>query len=370
MVRHHIWKKSAALVAVVAVTALTGCAGPTPPAAAPQGSEGGEPTQEISVLFASAMNNVPMMVAAEQGFWRDRGLNVSVKVLDSGSQIATALVTGAADIGAGNAATSIPLSRAAGNRLVMVGPYHNNPMVVSGTERVGIIAHKDSGIRAGDAQSLVGKTIGVAQGATPESYLKEYLQKNGLSMKDVKPVNLGVPDMPTALSQKIVDAVVPWEPQVSEILRTQRDSTTVVVRGGAYGRSVVGVMVTEDYFAKNRDIVEKYVLGAWEGVKFTREHPEEAAELAQRYINGLNSEDAASGIKQMNEEFDPRISACTEGAITSEQKALIAAGSMKQPEPIPYKELVATDFIDNLLRSNEDLLDGLPELPASLGECK
>lgn len=368
MVRHHTWKTSAALAAAAAVTALTGCAGPTAPAA-PQSGSGAE-SVEINVLFASAMNNVPMMVAAEQGFWRDRGLDVSVKVLDSGSQIATALVTGAADIGAGNAASSIPLSRAAGNKLVMVGPYHNNPMVVSGTERVGIIASKASGIKEGDAQSLVGKTIGVAQGATPESYLKEYLQKNGLSMKDVKPVNLGVPDMPTALLQKTVDAVVPWEPQVSEILRTQGDDTTVVVRGGGYGRSVVGVMVTEDYFAKNRDVVEKYVLGAWEGVKFTREHPEEAAELAQRYISGLNAEDAASGIKQMNDEFDPRISACTEEAIVSEQNVLIAAGSMKHPEPIPFKELVAADFIDTLLKSNPDLLDGLPKLPANLSECK
>ncbi len=135
-----------------------------------------------------------------------------------------------------------------------------------------------------------GKSVGVTVGTTPENYLKAYLAANGMSMDDIKPVNLAVPDMATALSQGTVDAVVPWEPQVSEILRTQEDVKTVV-RGGPYGRSVVGVMVTDQYFKDHADIIEKYVVGAWQGDQFTREHPEEAAVMAQRYISNLNLED-------------------------------------------------------------------------------
>jgi len=364
-------RKTPQLMCTVATAAaalvLSACGGPAAPA---ETSGDGRAPVRLEVLFASGLNNVPMMVAAENGYWRDRGLDVTVEVLDSGSEIAKALVTGAADIAAGNATSSIPLSRAAGNGLVMVGPYHNNPLVVAGTERVGIIAATDSGVRAGEARSLVGKTVGVAQGSTSENYLKSYLAANGLTLDDIKPVNLAVPDMPTALSQGNVDAVVPWEPQVSEILRKDGDDATVLVRGGAYGASVVGVMVMDDYLTENKDVLAQYVLGAWEGDKFTRENPAEAAAIAQRYISGLNLEDATSGIERMAAEFDPRISPCTEAAVMGEQEKLIAADSMDLPQPLPYDEVVASSFIEELLADNGDLVADLPPLPADAAGCE
>ena len=355
------------LGAAGAVLVLASCSEPAAPT--PATADGTAPTK-LEVIFASGLNNVPMMVAAENGYWRDRGLDVTVEVLDSGSEIAKALVTGAADIAAGNATSSIPLARAAGNTLVMVGPYHNNPLVVAGTERVAVVGATGSGVREGDPRSLVGKTVGVAQGSTSENYLISYLAAHGLGMDDIKPVNLAVPDMPTALAQGNVDAVVPWEPQVSEILRTQGDDATVVVRGGPYGASVVGVMVTDDYLEQNQEVLAQYVLGAWEGDKFTREHPAEAAAIAQRYISGLNLEDATSGIERMTAEFDPRISPCSEAAVTGEQKRLIATDSMDRPQPLPYDEVVATSFIEELLAANPDLVADLPPLPQQLSECE
>jgi ABC-type nitrate/sulfonate/bicarbonate transport system substrate-binding protein len=355
-----------AIAAAAATLALAACSEPAAPAAP---SADGDGPVKLKVLFASGLNNVPMMVAAENGYWRERGLDVTVEVLDSGSQIATALMTGAADIAAGNATSSIPLSRAAGNNLVMVGPYHNNPLVVAGTERVAIIAATDSGVREGDARSLVGKTVGVAEGSTSENYLTSYLAANGLGMDDIKPVNLAVPDMPTALSQGNVDAVVPWEPHVSEILRKLGDDATVLVRGGPYGASVVGVMVTDKYLAENADVIAQYVLGAWEGDKFTRESPGQAAAIAQRYISGLNLEDATSGIARMKSEFDPRISPCTEKAVMSEQQQLIAAGRMNVGQPFPYQKIVPTTFIEDLLAENRDLIADLPSLPSSAADC-
>jgi len=344
--------------------ALSACASP----AEPEAVSGADAPIELRVIFASAINNTPMMVAAENGYWREQGLDVSVQVLDTGGEIATALLSGAADIGAGNATSSIPLARAAGNDLTMVGPYHNNPMAVLGAAHVAVLASGDSGVREGDARSLIGKRVGVTVGTTPENYLKAYLAANDLSMDDIKPVNLSVPDMSTALSQGAVDAVVPWEPQVSEILRTQDDVTTLV-RGGPYGRSVVGVMVTDEYFGDHQDIIEKYVVGAWQGDQFTREHPEEAAALAQRYISGLNVDDATSAIKRMTADFDPRISPCTEETVTQEQQALIDSGSMDAPRPLPYAEIVQADFINELISRHQELFSDLKPLPASAQDC-
>jgi ABC-type nitrate/sulfonate/bicarbonate transport system substrate-binding protein len=364
MVRSRWARIAGALLAVAA--AGSACGQPAKPAA--QGSA--VELVKVKGLFASASNNVPMMVAAENGYWRKRGLDVTVQVLDTGSAIATALKTGAADIGAGNATSSVPLSRAAGNKFVLVGPYHNNPLVVAGTERVAIIAGKDSGVRAGDPRSLIGKSVAITEGNTNENFFQAYLQAHGMSMKDVKPVNIALPDMPTALSQGNVDVVVPMEPPVSQIIRTMGDKSVVLQRGGPYGSSVVGVMVTDKYLAEHRDVVEKYVLGAWEGVKFTREHPEEAAAIAQRYISGVNVEDVAAGLKQMRSEFDPRISPCTEKAVATEQSKLIADRSMDIANPLPYDEIVAADFVNGLLAKNQDLVGDLPPVPVNVSECK
>ncbi|WP_201840140.1 ABC transporter substrate-binding protein [Microvirga zambiensis] len=358
------WSNRLLMIALVGIT-LSGCNEPV----APTQTESATAGKPLKVLFAGALNNVPMMVAAENGYWREQGLDVTVQVLDSGSQIATALVSGAADIGAGTATSSIPLSRAAGNQLTFVGPYHNNPMVVNGVARVAVIGSTKSGVKAGDAKSLVGKTIGASLGSTSESYLKSYLASRGVGMGDVKLVNLSVPDMSVALTQGNADAVVPWEPYVSQIIREQGDKAAVVSRGGPYGSSVVGVMVTDKYFAQNRDLVERYVAGAWKGVQFTRQNPAAAATIAQRYIQGLNHADATSGLQAMQAEFDPRISPCTKAAVMQEQDSLIAANAMKIATPFPYETIVQADFIQSLLTKHPELLNDLKPLPETAAQC-
>jgi ABC-type nitrate/sulfonate/bicarbonate transport system substrate-binding protein len=325
--------------------------------------------EEVDAIIAGAINNVAMMVAADNGYWREQGLDVRLQTLDTGSQIAKALLSGAADVGAGNATSSIPLSRASGSNLTFVAPYHNNPTVVNGVQRVGVIARTDSGAKEGEAASLVGKTVGVSLGSTGDNYLRGFLTESGVSPDDLNMVNLGVPEMPTALRQGTVDAVSTWEPYVSQIIREQADDVTVVVRGGPYGASVVGIVVTDEYFANNKDTLKKYVVGAWKGMQFTRQNPEAAAQIAQRYIRDLNPVDAASGIAFMKDEFDPRISPCTEEAIMQEQRALIEAGRMNVSEPMPYDAIVQVEFINQLLSENADLVSDLAPLPASLDEC-
>lgn len=353
------WTVVCRAAGVAIAVGLAGAAGPS----------AAQDATPLRVLFAGAVNNAAMMAAAENGYWRDLGLDVEVQVLDSGSQISRALLSGAADIGAGAATSAVILSRAAGNELTVVGPYHNNPMVVNGVERAALIARADTGISKDDPAGLKGRSVGVSVGSTSDSYLRGYLQSVGLTMDDVTIVNLGVPDMAVALRQGTVDAVVPWEPYVSEIIRTQGDDASVVSRGGPFGASVVGVMVTDAYFRDNKDILEKYVLGAWQGDKFVRENPEAAATIAQRYIQGLNVEDAKSALEFMKAEFDPRISPCTEAAVMQEQETQIAAGNMKVDKPFDYTVIVQADFINGLLAQHPEVVSDLAPLPATVEDC-
>lgn len=332
-------------------------------------SSSAEGPKRVNAIIAGALNNVAMMVAAENGYWRQEGLDVRLQTLDSGSQISKALLSGAADVGAGNATSSVPLSRAVGTALTLVAPYHNNPTVVNGAQRVAVIGSASSGVKSGDPTSLKGKTVAVSLGSTSHNYLTGLLEEAGVSTGDVKLVNVGVPEMPVALQQGTVDAVVPWEPYVSQIIRQAGDKAAVVARGGPYGASVVGIVVTDEFFANNQETLKKYIIGAWKAAQFTRQNPEAAAKIAQRYIRGLNPVDAAAGITFMKSEFDPRISPCTEAAVLQEQQSLIDAGQMKVEKPLPYGSLVKADFIRGLLAEHPELVSDLAALPKTVEEC-
>lgn len=372
--RHGAW--AVATWAACAVV-LTACSSPEPVAPETGGTtpgtdeETGEnaETEAVRFFIASGLNNAPLMAAADNGYWREQGLDVTLEILDSGGQIANALISGEAEIGIGNATSSIPLSRAGGNDLTMVAPFQNNPLVVQGVERVGIIAHRSSGVVEGDAASLEGKSVGVLQGSTSESYLNSYLAANDMTQDDLNIVNLTTPDMPTALRQQNVDAIVPWEPYTSEAIRVLGDDATVLVRGGPYGRSIAGLVVTDQYLEENAEIVKKMIIGALQGAQFVRQQPDEGAAIAQRYLSGTDLQDLVSGLEQLQEEFDPRLSVCSDQAVLEAQEGMIAQGQMDVSEPYAADAILRRELLDEVLAENPELIEDLAPLPTSVDEC-
>ena len=283
---------SLASLAVLALASLliSGCSEPEAPV------QTAEPAHKLKVLFASATNNVPMMVAAENGYWRERGLDVTVQVLDSGSEIATALVTGAADIGAGNATSSVPLSRAAGNDFVIGRALSQQPDGGRGTERVGVIAAPRSRRQRRRAEVAGRQDRGVTEGSTNENYLRGYLEANGLSMDDIKTVNLS--------RAGHADRALAGQRRRGRRRGSRRSARSSARRAttpscvSAAGRTAPASSASwspTSYLAEHEDVLEQYVLGAWEGVQFTRENPEAGGDARPALHLRAQLEDAASG---------------------------------------------------------------------------
>ena len=200
-------------------------------------------------------------------------------------------MSGAADIGAGTATSTIPLSRAAGNPLTLVGPYHNNPMVVNGVARVAVIASAQSGSKARTMQKVLAGKIDRCFSSGARASLPARL-----------------PDVARPLASDVRARQSRRPGHVGGAAAGQRG------RGGALG-TLCQSRSSATHGAKaqsgqprrpirsqrrrrhghrwlpprQRDVIEKYVLGAWKGVKFTRENPAKAAATGAALHPGAQS---------------------------------------------------------------------------------
>jgi NitT/TauT family transport system substrate-binding protein len=378
--RMHLRRLRAVVIGAALMLAAAACGGgggtesgdaASGGAAAPTGAAGTEAFaqdfQQATVMVVSNNTHLAAMAAAEQGFWLQHGLDVKLEVLDSGREIMTAVGAGEAQFGGVNAGTTIPPARAGGLDVAVVVPYMNNALAVADVGRVALLARADSGISPDDPSTLEGKKIGVLDGSTTDQYIRGYLQRNDLTVDDVEFVNTEVPDMAVALEQGLVDAVVPWEPYVSQILREQGDNAVIVERGGDYVSDVIGLATLDSLVEEQPELVEKLILGILEGAQFVRQNPEQAAEILTSYVGGVEVADVVEGNKQTS--YDPRVSACTEKGVMDAAQALIDSGEIES-EPFELQELLNVEMLTGLTEENPQFFDDLEPLPEDLSECQ
>lgn len=324
-----------------------------------------EDFEEVTLMVVSNNTHIAAMAAAEQGLWIEQGLDVNLVVLDSGREIMTAVGAGEADFGGVNAANTIPPARAGGLDVSVVVPYMNDALHTAHVGRVSFIARDDSGIDADDPSTVAGTTIGVLEASTTDHYILNWLDRHDLAPSDVEFVNMPVPDMAVAIQQGLVDAVVPWEPYASQILREQ-DDVFAVERGGDYVADVIGIATSNELVEENPELIEKFVVGVVEGAQWVRQNPEEAAEVLLSYIGGAELEDVIEG--NALTAYDPRVSVCTEEGVMTAAQSLIDAGEI-EADPFEIGDLLNVEILNRVVEERPEFFEDLEPLPESLDEC-
>jgi ABC-type nitrate/sulfonate/bicarbonate transport system substrate-binding protein len=351
------FKTLAALVALV--TIMTACGG-----GGDDGSSGDDELEQVTLMVVSNNTHIAAMVASEQGYWIEQGLDVRLEVLDSGREIMTAVGAGDVEFGGVNAASTIPPARAGGLEASVFVPYMNDALYTAHAGRMSIVARADSGIDPDDPSTLAGKTVGNLDGSTTDAYLRGYLDRHQVG--NVETVNTPVPEMPLALQQGLVDAVSTWEPYGSQILREMGDDAVAVERGGDYVADVIGIAARDDLIAERPDLVEKFVLGVVQGAQFVRENPEESAEILLNYLSGVELDDLIEGNSYTH--YDPRVSVCTEEGVMAGAQQLIDDGEIES-EPFELQQLLKVDILDQVVEDHPEYFDDLDPLPETPEAC-
>ena len=160
--------------------------------------------ERVSLRLGIAENtgDIPALIALDQGFYRDEGLDVTAKAWPAGKQALEAMFRHEVDI-ATVADTPIVLQSFRRYDFVVIATFsHNNPYR--------LVANRDSGIHV--ATDLRGHRIGVMVGTTPQFFLHSLLADLGLSIHDVTEVDVSASDTVNALEQGRVDAIAAFDP--------------------------------------------------------------------------------------------------------------------------------------------------------------
>jgi len=325
--------------------------------------------QKITYVVVNNLFSTPAYVAAENGYWANQGLDVAVKLTSSGRAVVQAVQAGDAQFGHAALSTTIASARASGNLLKGVIAYYNAADYVAKAGGRAIIGRKDRGIEAGNPKSMEGKKIAHLTGSTNEVYLREWFRKNNLDISKSQLVSVPVENMPITIAQGLVDAIAPWEPYQSQAIR-ELGPNAVVVSRGAEGlvADTIGAVAQEDWIKKNYDFIEKFATGIAEATLFVRKNPKESAEIATRFLDGLNVADGTEGLKWLD--WDPRVSICTLAGLVSTGNEMIKTGLIKKDKPFEAADFYDDTIFKRIVDKHPELYADLPPLPKTLAQCK
>jgi len=226
-------------------------------------------------------NHTGLYVAADQGYWKKRGLDVEI-VLPPESGADQMVATGAADFGVG-AQEGLTLARENGMPIVSLAAIiqHNTS---------GFASPEDKNIKA--PKDFEGHSYGGWGSPAEEAVIGSMMQKQGADVKKVKFVNAGTADFFTAV-QKDIDfewIFYAW----TGIEAEQRGIKLNMVYLSDFDKRLdyyTPVLTTSEKMIKDKpDVVRAFVEGASEGYQYAIDHPAEAADILIKANPDLNAD--------------------------------------------------------------------------------
>lgn len=177
---------------------------------------------DVPVGISPVMSSAAMFIAKEKGYFKEQGINVIINPFKaSGAKMVPFLATGQLFVGGGNInagmynaiAHDIPIKIVADKGTV--SPGHGYLALIVRKD------HVDSG-RYKTFADLKGMRMAVtAKGVSQQIVTEMYLEKAGLSLKDIDLKYLGYSDINIALANKSIDASVQIEPLVAAAVDKQ-----------------------------------------------------------------------------------------------------------------------------------------------------
>jgi NitT/TauT family transport system substrate-binding protein len=226
-------KRSLLPLFIVAALVLSACG------ASNNAATGTKYSGTIHIASSTWTGYALIYLANAKGIWRQHGLDVNFKDVEDPNDRFIALAAGRLE---GMASTVDAFARQQSNGVAAVEVFPIDASVGGD----GILAANTITTVA----DLKGKTVAVNQGSVSEWFLAQVLQKNGLSLKDVKEQNMKSGEAGAAFVAKRVDVAVTWEPWLTKA--KARTDGHILVSSKEYPDLIM------DSFAFRKDFIQKY----------------------------------------------------------------------------------------------------------------
>jgi ABC-type nitrate/sulfonate/bicarbonate transport system substrate-binding protein len=298
----------------------------------------------LNAAVGSNVNHVPSFVGVEKGIFLKHGIDMKLKLLNTGQEMSKALQAGEVEI-IGSAYSNFPVAVERGMAAKGVVGLTGDRTSKYSDQAIAVITRKASGVTK--IEDLAGKRVGLAVGGTGDEYLGVLLQKKGIPRDKVQILNVPPGNTVSALQGGSVDAVATWEP-FGSLVEMKVPDAVVLSRGGGHIGYFINMGVRTDLIEKRPEVVERYVIGMAEATWYSRKNLDEAAEISTRWVPGLEVAVARKALTNMT--FDARITPHTIAAWEENVRVLVEQKKLRAP--LPWQQGVEPRFIEKVMKSH------------------
>jgi NitT/TauT family transport system substrate-binding protein len=273
--------------------------------------------------------NALIYVADEQKFFVNNGVKVVFKDYDTGVAAVDGLLKGEVDI-------------ALTMEFVIVGKSLQKQEVLSlatidKSMIFYVIARADRGIKA--AADLKEKKIGAPRHTITEFYLGRMLELNGMRLQQVTMVDTKVSDPAGAIAGGDVDAVITWEPHVTQI-RQQMENRVIIWSAQSGQVAYWSVVSTPRWINKHPDIIRKFLNSLAQAEVHIPLYPKEAKTIVQKW---LKYDDAYMAAIWPEHEFSLSLDQSLIAAMEDEARWMIKNNLTREKQPLDFVNYLYVD---------------------------
>lgn len=227
---------------------------------------------EIKVGVSDWPGWVAWYVAEKEGFFKKYGADVKLVWFPNYTDSISALSAGQLDANAQTwSDTMAPLAKGIALKAILVNDNSaGNDAVMAGPK---IKSIKD----------LKGKTVALEQFSVSHFLLVMALQKNGMTLKDLKVVNLPAGDAAAAFLSGRVDAAVLWNPWINKI-QTSGKGHALFTSKEIPGLIPDLLVAQEKSLAAHRKDFLGMIRAWYETVRFVHDKPDEAVKIMAQVV--------------------------------------------------------------------------------------
>lgn len=268
------WKKMIAVVAcaMTLTSVIAGCRQDT----SKEASKDTSSTEIVAYGVIDPQISAQQIIADKKGYFKEEGLNISNKFIQSGGDMSSLISGGSAQVSFESPYTDIALA-ANGVGIKIVAPMAN----IGNTQAV--VAGKNANIVNG--KDLEGKKVGIPAGAGVMIAIRNMCNELNVDINKIQFVTLSPSDAIAALEKGDIDAMACWEPWISnaqnnggKLLFSGLKSYLGDKQGDVNWMNFYTTMQVSDTFLKEHPEEVK-------ATDFINENPDEAAEIIAKEIN-------------------------------------------------------------------------------------
>jgi NitT/TauT family transport system substrate-binding protein len=231
----------------------------------------------VRMDFIIGGKHAPWFVALDKGFYAKRGLNVTIQSSTGSADTVRTIGAGGADFGFADISTTI-VARSRGTPIQTVAQFGYVPATIMWREDTNIKQLKD----------LEGKIYAISPGQAQWYLMPAYCRINKIDYKAIRIQETAAPLQPAALATKKADFIVMYRASNDEIAELAASKVGIKLNRifmkdtglDIYG---TGLVVKEDDVKKRPDFVRAYVEGTLEGLRYARDHQEEALKILLKH---------------------------------------------------------------------------------------